>query len=167
MMKLPLAKLCYLVYLRGRYTTGPGFGAWRPPSTWGRMDFPGPDNGWGDAADAAYESGGMLLPEVAPDFRGEVRMPVARSRAHGGRGGGGEPRNTSSPGRKSAPSRHRGIKPTVSSEPRPPGYSQAASVASLTTAHPERISHSRSGLGTSFSTTTAGLSQTSHSLSSR
>ena len=37
----------------------------------------------GDAAEAAYETGGMLLAEVDPGFRCEVRKILEKARAQG------------------------------------------------------------------------------------
>ena len=40
----------------------------------------------GDAAEAAYETGGMLIPEVAPDFREEARRLLETANAQGDKG---------------------------------------------------------------------------------
>ena len=41
----------------------------------------------GDAAEAAYETCGVLLPEVAPDFRDEVRKLLETAHGQNDRGG--------------------------------------------------------------------------------
>ena len=40
-----------------------------------------------DSGDAAYETGGVLLPEVAPDFRDEVRKLLETARDQSDRRG--------------------------------------------------------------------------------